>query len=130
MCTVDLAPLEVRSYCLRQGKELEKRAEEEAEEGRGGAGGSEDAAAALERELEEEGKSAEELEREKQEQEERESRKTLLGLLIGTLKEEQDLGLKAQLTEALRVLVDVTGEGGPLSVRPPSVLSVCQSWRL
>ena len=79
MCVVDLAPLEVRGYCLRQGKELEKA---------------------------------------KRDKEEQETRRTLLGLLIGTLKAEHDLGLKAQLTEALRVLVDVTGEGGPLSVRP------------
>ena len=114
MCVVDLAPLEVRGYCLRQGKELEKREEEETEAGREGEG----AAAALERELEEEGKSAEELEKAKRDKEEQETRRTLLGLLIGTLKAEHDLGLKAQLTEALRVLVDVTGEGGPLSVRP------------
>ncbi|KPV78003.1 uncharacterized protein RHOBADRAFT_50526 [Rhodotorula graminis WP1] len=114
MCVVDLAPLEVRGYCLRQGKELEKREEEETEAGREG----EDAAAALERELEEEGKSAEETEKDKRDKEEQETRRTLLGLLIGTLKAEHDLGLKAQLTEALRVLVDVTGEGGPLSAPP------------
>ncbi|GAA5846783.1 hypothetical protein JCM9279_004440 [Rhodotorula babjevae] len=114
MCVVDLAPLEVRGYCLRQGKELEKREEEETEAGREG----DDAAAALERELEEEGKSAEELEKDKRDKEEQETRRTLLGLLIGTLKAEHDLGLKAQLTEALRVLVDVTGEGGPLSAPP------------
>ncbi|GAA5999884.1 Psy2p [Rhodotorula paludigena] len=112
MTVVDLAPMDVRAYCLRQGKELEKRAEEaEALE-------SEDAAAALAREIEDEGKSKEELEEEKREKEEREARRTLLGLLIGTFKEEDDLGLKTQLSEALRSLVDVTGEGGPLSAPP------------
>ncbi|BGP36301.1 Platinum sensitivity protein [Rhodotorula kratochvilovae] len=112
MCVVDLDPLDVRAYCLRQGREVEKRAEEAdaLEEA--------DAATALERELEEEEMSAQERERQKREKEEREARRTLLGLLIGTLKEEEDLGLKAQLAEALRVLVDVTGEGGPLSAPP------------
>ncbi|GAA6046560.1 hypothetical protein JCM3770_006209 [Rhodotorula araucariae] len=111
MSVVDLDPLDVRAYCLRQGREVEKRAEEaDALEA--------DAATALERELEEEELSVEERERKKTEKEEREARRTLLGLLIGTLKEEDDLGLKAQLAEALRVLVDVTGEGGPLSAPP------------
>ncbi|BGO88519.1 hypothetical protein NBRC10512_003383 [Rhodotorula toruloides] len=104
---VDLDAVDVRGYCLRQGKELEKRAEEES--------ANLDLAAELEAEMEKESKTAEELEREKREKDEKEARRTLLGFLVGMLKEEEDLGVKAQLAEALRVLVDATSEGGPMS---------------
>ncbi|BGP21253.1 DUF625 domain protein [Rhodotorula toruloides] len=104
---VDLDAVDVRGYCLRQGKELEKRAEEES--------ANLDLAAELEAEMEKESKTAEELEREKREKDEKEARRTLLGFLVGMLKEEEDLGVKAQLAEALRVLVDATTEGGPMS---------------
>lgn len=43
--------------------------------------------------------------------------KTLMALLIELFHTEEDLGLKAQMSEALRVLVDAGGEGGPLEVR-------------
>ncbi|PRQ77168.1 Component of IIS longevity pathway SMK-1-domain containing protein [Rhodotorula toruloides] len=104
---VDLDAVDVRGYCLRQGRELEKRAEEES--------ANLDLAAELEAEMEKESKTAEELEREKREKDEKEARRTLLGFLVGMLKEEEDLGVKAQLAEALRVLVDATSEGGPMS---------------
>lgn len=46
----------------------------------------------------------------------RRGRKPLMEFLIELFKEEEDLGLKAQMSEALRVLVDAGGSGGPLEV--------------
>lgn len=40
----------------------------------------------------------------------------LMALLIELFQNEEDLGLKAQMSEALRVLVDTGGDGGPLEV--------------
>ncbi|KWU41917.1 DUF625-domain-containing protein, partial [Rhodotorula sp. JG-1b] len=57
--------------------------------------------------------------RQGKEQETRQEADTLLGLLLCMFKDEEDLGIKAQLTEALRVLVDVTGEGSIQPVRLP-----------
>ncbi|GAA5991397.1 hypothetical protein JCM10908_003292 [Rhodotorula pacifica] len=117
IAVVDLDPADVRAFCLRQGKEQELRqeAESEKEGGGGDGGGGEDLAAVLEADLAEESLSPEEAERLAREKKTREERSTLLGLLLCMFKDEEDLGIKAQLTEALRVLVDVTGEG---SIQP------------
>ncbi|GAA5884248.1 hypothetical protein JCM3774_003591 [Rhodotorula dairenensis] len=114
IAVVDLDPADVRAFCLRQGKEQEAREEVEREKDDGGAWG-EDLAAVLEADLAEETQTPEEAERAAREKKVREERSTLLGLLLWMFKDEEDLGIKAQLTEALRVLVDVTGEG---SVQP------------
>lgn len=95
MSVVDLDAKDVRAYCLRQGKDKEKDNEEE-ETGK-----------------EEEKKEGEEKEKE----EENKLESTMLGGLIDTFKVEEDLGIKTQLAEALRVLVDAAGDGGPLEVR-------------
>ncbi|GAA5982206.1 hypothetical protein JCM11641_006225 [Rhodosporidiobolus odoratus] len=89
MNVVDLSASDVRSYCLRQGKEVEAAVEEAA--GETGAEGA----------VEVDG-----------------GRGTVLGVLIEMFKKEEDLGTKTQLAEALRVLVDVAGDGGP-SEAPP-----------
>ena len=99
MSVVDLDAKDVRAYCLRQGKEREKDSEED-ETGK-----------------EEEKKGGEEKEKE----EENKLESTMLGGLIDTFKVEEDLGIKTQLAEALRVLVDAAGDGGPLEVRLFSV---------
>jgi len=92
MSVVDLDAKDVRAYCLKQGKEKEKQQEEE-----------------------------------QQQQEDDDSRKkeklllleeTMLGGLIETLKNEQDLGIKTHLAEALRVLLDAAGDSGPLEAPP------------
>lgn len=44
-------------------------------------------------------------------------KRPLVVFLIELFHAEEDLGLKAQMAEALRVLVDAGGEGGPLEVR-------------
>ena len=115
IAVVDLDPADVRAFCLQQGKEQETRQEAESEK-EGGAGG-EDLAAVLEADLAEEMQTPEEAERLARERKTREERSTLLGLLLCMFKDEEDLGIKAQLTEALRVLVDVTGEGSIQPVR-------------
>ncbi|GAA6010173.1 hypothetical protein JCM10207_005651 [Rhodosporidiobolus poonsookiae] len=92
MGVVDLDAMDVRAYCLRQGKEVE---------------------AALE-----EAEGAEEGEKEGDAKAPAEGRRTMLGLLIDMFIREEDLGVKTQLAEALRVLVDVAGEGGPLEAPP------------
>ena len=43
---------------------------------------------------------------------------SLLVFLIGLFHDEEDLGTKAQMAEALRVLVDANGDGGPLEAPP------------
>ncbi|ORY90176.1 component of IIS longevity pathway SMK-1-domain-containing protein [Leucosporidium creatinivorum] len=48
----------------------------------------------------------------------RKGSKPLMEFLIQLFKEEEDLGLKAQMSEALRVLVDAGGDGGPLEAPP------------
>ncbi|GAA5898668.1 hypothetical protein JCM5296_005955 [Sporobolomyces johnsonii] len=90
MGVVDLDARDVRGYCLRQGREREKREEEERE------------------------RDAEGTEDESRNEED----KTMLGGLVETFKAEEDLGIKTQLAEALRVLVDAAGEGGPLEAPP------------
>ncbi|SCZ90217.1 BZ3500_MvSof-1268-A1-R1_Chr1-3g01846 [Microbotryum saponariae] len=45
-------------------------------------------------------------------------KRPLMGFLIDLFLSEEDLGLKAQMSEALRVLVDAGGEGGPLEAPP------------
>ncbi|GAA5950604.1 hypothetical protein JCM21900_002521 [Sporobolomyces salmonicolor] len=90
MGVVDLDARDVRGYCLRQGRERERREEENQERDTEGKEG-------------EKGKEEEE---------------TMLGGLIETFKAEEDLGIKTQLAEALRVLVDAAGEGGPLEAPP------------
>jgi hypothetical protein len=118
IAVVDLDPADVRAFCLQQGKEQETRQEAESEkEGGGGGAGGEDLAAVLEADLAEEMQTPEEAERLARERKTREERSTLLGLLLCMFKDEEDLGIKAQLTEALRVLVDVTGEGSIQPVR-------------
>jgi protein phosphatase-4 regulatory subunit 3 len=93
MSVVDLDAKDVRAYCLKQGKEKEKQQEEE----------------------------------EQQQEDDDNSRKkeklllleeTMLGGLIETLKNEQDLGIKTHLAEALRVLLDAAGDSGPLEAPP------------
>ncbi|GAA6033750.1 hypothetical protein JCM8097_004413 [Rhodosporidiobolus ruineniae] len=93
MAVVDLDAPDVRAYCLRQGREVEAALEAAAETEEG------------------EKKDGEEGEAEKRE-------KTMLGVLIEMFKREEDLGVRTQLAEALRVLVDVAGEGGPLEAPP------------
>lgn len=44
-------------------------------------------------------------------------KRPLAMFLMELFEQEEDLGLKAQMSEALRVLVDAVGEGGPLEVR-------------
>ncbi|KAK4055090.1 Platinum sensitivity protein [Microbotryomycetes sp. JL201] len=44
--------------------------------------------------------------------------RTLIELVINLFHDEQDLGLKAQMSEALRVLVDAVGDGVPFEVPP------------
>ncbi|BGP12316.1 hypothetical protein JCM10213_002580 [Rhodosporidiobolus nylandii] len=90
MNVVDLDAADVRGYCLRQGKDVDAAAEEAGHEAdkEGGEGGEGGAP------------------------------KTMLGVLIEMFKKEEDLGVKTQLAEALRVLVDVAGEGGPLEAPP------------
>lgn len=95
MSVVDLDAKDVRAYCLRQGKEKEKSNEEEEESSEKKDGKKE----------------------EKEEEEENKLESTMLGGLIDTFKVEEDLGIKTQLAEALRVLVDAAGDGGPLEVR-------------
>lgn len=51
-------------------------------------------------------------------------KKPLMEFLIELFIGEEDLGLKAQMSEALRVLVDAGGEGGPLEVRSLMLSSV------
>lgn len=113
IAVVDLDPADVRAFCLKQGKEQEARSEAEAE----------DPVAALEADIAEDGEGAdlgpEAAEREAKKRRLKEERRTLLGLLICMFREEEDIGVKAQLTEALRILVDVTGDG---SLQPVSVL--------
>ncbi|GAA5827154.1 hypothetical protein JCM11251_001145 [Rhodosporidiobolus azoricus] len=104
MNVVDLAAPDVRAYCLRQGRDVDAAAELAAEtEGEG------------EGEAKKEEVNGEE---EKERAKEREARATMLGLLIEMFKQEEDLGVKTQLCEALRVLVDVAGDGGPLEAPP------------
>lgn len=110
IAVVDLVPAEVRVFCLAQGKELEARQEAETEK-------ESDPVSALEADLAEEEQTPEEAERAAREKQFREERSTLLGLLICMFRDEEDLGIKAQLTEALRVLVDVTGESTIQPVR-------------
>ena len=43
-------------------------------------------------------------------------KRALAVFLIELFHKEEDLGLKAQMSEALRVLVDAGGDGGPLEV--------------
>lgn len=50
-------------------------------------------------------------------------KRPLIIFLIELFHKEEDLGLKAQMAEALRVLVDAGGEGGPLEVG--RLISVC-----
>lgn len=49
-------------------------------------------------------------------------KRPLILFLIELFHKEPDLGLKAQMSEALRVLVDAGGEGGPLEVSYDQVL--------
>ena len=100
MSVVDLDAKDVRAYCLRQGKDKEKDNEEE-ETGKD------------EEDKKDGGEEAKE--------EENKLESTMLGGLIDTFKVEEDLGIKTQLAEALRVLVDAAGDGGPLEVRLFSV---------
>ena len=44
-------------------------------------------------------------------------KRPLVVFLLELFHDEEDLGLKAQMSEALRVLVDAGGDGGPLEVR-------------
>ncbi|SCV68346.1 BQ2448_467 [Microbotryum intermedium] len=46
------------------------------------------------------------------------NKRPLMGFLIDLFLSEEDLGLKAQMSEALRVLVDAGGEAGPLEAPP------------
>ncbi|GAA5915545.1 hypothetical protein JCM6882_005932 [Rhodosporidiobolus microsporus] len=112
MNVVDLAAPDVRAYCLRQGRDVEVAAEAEEEaEGEGeGAGEAADGEGKTEKGPAQPAKT--------KEQEAHEARATMLGLLIEMFKQEEDLGMKTQLCEALRVLVDVAGEGGPLEAPP------------
>lgn len=48
------------------------------------------------------------------------NKRPLVVFLIELFHKEEDLGLKAQMADALRVLVDAGGEGGPLGVRTAS----------
>ncbi|GAA5896956.1 Psy2p [Sporobolomyces salmoneus] len=90
MSVVDLDAKDVRAYCLKQGKESEKENEnEEMGEGEG-----------------------------KEKKDKKLMEETMLGGLIETLKEEEDLGIKTHLAEALRVLLDAAGESGPLEAPP------------
>ncbi|GAA6063624.1 hypothetical protein JCM10212_000125 [Sporobolomyces blumeae] len=95
MSVVDLDAKDVRAYCLNQGKAKERQEEED--EGTG----------ASERPDAKDGS-----------EQPNKLDQTLLGGLIETFKVETDLGIKTQLAEALRVLVDAAGDGGPLEAPP------------
>ena len=51
-------------------------------------------------------------------------KRPLVLFLVELFHKEEDLGLKAQMSEALRVLVDAGGEGGPLEVSYSALVSV------
>jgi protein phosphatase-4 regulatory subunit 3 len=55
-------------------------------------------------------------------------KRPLVVFLVELFNKEPDLGLKAQMAEALRVLVDAGGEGGPLEVSSSSVTSVVMAY--
>ncbi|GAA5922498.1 Psy2p [Sporobolomyces koalae] len=100
MSVVDLDAKDVRAHCLKQGKDKET-SEEDTDDTVGAGPESENGSGTAN-----EGSKKTGFER------------TMLGGLIETFKVEEDLGIKTQLAEALRVLVDAAGDSGPLEAPP------------